>query len=328
MPPAPPFSFPPRKVSGIFYTHTTMNIALLPVDSTYPNLALMKLSAWHKQHGDTVQWYNPLDQYDKVYMAKVFSFTPDYGYYINADEVEKGGTGYDLHKVLPKTIDRIQPDYTIYPQIDTKTAYGFLTRGCPNRCKWCIVPQKEGKISPYMDVEEIAADGRTNLIFMDNNILASDYGLEQIEKIIRRKYRVDFNQGLDARLVTEEVAKLLARVKWIKRIRFGCDTPGQIAECERAISLLEKNGYHGEVFLYCIIIDFYESIHRISYWRKNKRVVVHAQPFRDLCDPHQFIPQWQKDMAHWADRKELYRSCEFKDFEPRKGFKCKQYFEQ
>ena len=84
-----------------------MNIALLPVDSTYPNLALMKLSAWHKQHGDTVQWYNPLDKYDKVYMAKVFSFTPDYGYYINADEVEKGGTGYDLHKTLPQSIDRI-----------------------------------------------------------------------------------------------------------------------------------------------------------------------------------------------------------------------------
>ena len=329
MPPAPPFSFPPRKVSGIFYTHTTMNIALLPVDSTYPNLALMKLSAWHKQHGDTVQWYNPLDQYDKVYMAKVFSFTPDYGYYINADEVEKGGTGYDLHKVLPKAIDRIQPDYTIYPQIDTKTAYGFLTRGCPNRCKWCIVPQKEGKIAPYMDVEEIAVDGRTNLILMDNNILASDYGLEQIEKIIRRKYRVDFNQGLDARLVTEEVAKLLARVKWIKRIRFGCDTPGQIAECERAIYLLREHGFTGEVFLYCILMDFKESYARINHWReKDKRVIPHAQPFRDVNNPHHVVPQWQKDMARWTDRKELYRSCEFQDFEPRKGFKCKQYFEQ
>lgn len=303
-----------------------MNIALLPVDSTYSNLALMKLSAWHKQHGDTVQWYNPLDQYDKVYMSKVFSFTSDYGYYINAYEVEKGGTGYDLHKTLPKAIDRIQPDYTIYPQIDTKTAYGFLTRGCPNRCKWCIVPQKEGKIAPYMDVEEIAVDGRTNLILMDNNILASDYGLEQIEKIIRRKYRVDFNQGLDARLVTDDIARMLARVKWIKRIRFGCDTPAQIAECERAISLLDKYGYRGEYFLYCIIIDFKESIRRISHWRTNKRVIVHAQPYRELDNPAQVIPQWQKDMAHWADRKELYRSCTFKDFEPRKGFTCKQYF--
>ena len=105
-----------------------MNIALLPVDSTYPNLALMKLSAWHKKHGDTVQWYNPLGRYDKVYMAKVFSFTPDYGYYINADEVEKGGTGYDLHKTLPKSIDRIQPDYTIYPQIQTRQTSRLSSR--------------------------------------------------------------------------------------------------------------------------------------------------------------------------------------------------------
>ena len=306
-----------------------MNIALLPVDSTYSNLALMKLSAWHKQHGDTVQWYNPLDQYDKVYMAKVFSFTPDYGYYINADEVEKGGTGYDLHKVLPKAIDRIQPDYTIYPQIDTKTAYGFLTRGCPNRCKWCIVPKKEGSITPYMDVHEIAVDGRTNLILMDNNILASDYGLEQIEEITRRKYRVDFNQGLDARLVTDDIARLLAKVKLIKRIRFGCDTPQQIAECERAISLLEKHGYRGEYFLYCILMDFEESFRRINHWKgKGNRIIPHAQPYRDLNNPHQVIPQWQKDLARWTDRKELYHTCEFRDFEPRKGFKCKQYFDQ
>lgn len=305
-----------------------MNIALLPVDSQYPNLALMKISAYHKAQGDTVEWYNGLDRYDKVYAAKVFSFTPDYGYYINADQVERGGTGYDIHKVLPPEIDRLQPDYTIYPQIDRKTAYGFLTRGCPNRCKWCIVPQKEGEIAPYMDVDEIAAGGRTNLILMDNNILASDYGLQQIEKIIRRKYRVDFNQGLDARLVTDDIARILARVKWIKRIRFGGDTPRQIAECYRAINLLDSHGYRGEYFLYCIIIDFKESIRRISHWRTNKRVIVHAQPYRDLNNPHQVIPQWQKDMAHWADRKELYRSCDFKEFEPRKGFTCKQYFNQ
>lgn len=158
-------------------------------------------------------------------MAKVFSFTPDYEYYVNAQNVEKGGTGYDLQKTLPDYIDRLQPDYSIYPSIDNKTAYGFLTRGCPNHCKWCIVPKKEGDIKPYMDVEEIAINGRNNLILMDNNILASDYGLKQIEKIASLKLKVDFNQGLDARLVTEDVAKLLAKVKWIKRIRFGCDTP-------------------------------------------------------------------------------------------------------
>ena len=208
----------------------TMNIGPLAVDSTYPNLALMKLSAWHKSQGDAVEWYTPFSRYDRVYMAKVFTFTPDYGYYVNADEVEKGGTGYDLQKTLPEEIDRMQPDYSLYPQVDGRTAYGFLTRGCPNRCRWCVVPKKEGNIAPYMDVDEIAAGGRTDLILMDNNVLASGYGLRQIEKIVRMGYRVDFKQGMDARLVTDDIARLLARVKCIKLIRFGCDTPQQIDE--------------------------------------------------------------------------------------------------
>ena len=83
-------------------------------------------------------------------MAKVFSYTEDYGQYItNAKKIIKGGTGYDLTATLPDEIDLLQPDYSIYPQIDKKTAYGFLTRGCPNRCKWCVVPKKEGKVKPY-----------------------------------------------------------------------------------------------------------------------------------------------------------------------------------
>lgn len=121
-----------------------MNIGILAVDSTFPNLALMKISACHKKQGDSVEWYNPFNYYDKLYMAKVFSFTEDYLQYItNADCIEKGGTGYDIKKMLPPEIDRIQPDYSIYPNIDSKTAYGFLTRGCPNKCKWCIVPKKK-----------------------------------------------------------------------------------------------------------------------------------------------------------------------------------------
>lgn len=89
-----------------------MNIGILAVDSNFPNLALMKISSYHKARGDNVEWYNPLCSYDKVYMAKVFSFTPDYGYYINADQVEKGGTGYDISKVLPVEVDRIVPTIT------------------------------------------------------------------------------------------------------------------------------------------------------------------------------------------------------------------------
>lgn len=292
-----------------------MNIGLLAVDSNYPNLALMKISAWHKARGGNVEWYNPFNRYDKVYMAKVFSFTEDYLQYItNADCVEKGGTGYDIRKVLPVEIDRMQPDYSIYPQIDSKTAYGFLTRGCPNRCKWCVVPKKEGKITPYMDIEEIAVNGRKNIILMDNNVLASDYGLQQIEKIVSMGVRVDFNQGLDARLVTNDIAQLLARVKWMKRIRFGCDTPRQIAECERATALIDKYGYKGEYFFYCILMDdFKEAFSRVNHWRgKGGRFLPHCQPYRDLNNPRQIIPQWQRDLAGWADKKWILEAVSLK----------------
>lgn len=306
-----------------------MNVALLAVDSNYPNLALMKISAYHKSQGDTVEWYNPFDTYDRLYMAKVFSFTPDYAYVIAnvRGEVVRGGTGYDIRSSLPGDMDRLQPDYSIYPTVDRRTSYGFLTRGCPNRCRWCVVPQKEGGIRPYMDIDDITLyDERPYAVLMDNNVLACDYGLSQLEKISERRYHVDFNQGLDARLVTEDIARLLAKVKWINRIRFGCDTPSQIAECERAISLIRQAGYKGEFFLYCILIDLAESYHRLNYWRKYKYVLPHAQPYRDLNNHHQRIPQWQKDMARWADRKELYRSCDFKDFSPRKDFFCRKYF--
>lgn len=303
-----------------------MNIGLIAVDSKYPNLALMKLSTYHKQQGDNVTWYSIFEHYDIVYMSKIFTFTPDYQYTIqNANHIEKGGTGYDIVKKLPDYIDRLQPDYDLY-DIDKNLAYGFLTRGCPNKCKWCIVPKKEGNVTPYMDIEEIAQD-RKKVILMDNNILASDYGLNQIEKIIKLGLRVDFNQAIDSRLVTDDIAKMLAKVKWIRFIRFGCDTPGQIGEVEKAAALMDKYGYKGYYFLYCILMDFKESFKRVNYWRQKDRFVPFAQPYRDWGKSNQIIPQWQKDLARWSNRRWVYRACEFSDFEPRKNFYCKQYFD-
>ena len=306
-----------------------MTVGLIAVDSQYPNLALMKISAWHKSVGDSVEWYNPLCYYDRVYMAKVFSYTEDYGYFVQADEIIRGGTGYDIASKLPRKMEYITPDYSIYPEIDNKTAYGFLTRGCPNKCKWCIVPKKEGAIEPYMDIEQIATDGRTNIILMDNNILASDYCIEQLQKIAAMKLKVDFNQGLDARLVTDEIAKLLAQIKWINRIRFGCDTQKQIVDCERACSLIDKHGYKGEYFFYCILLDdFNESFSRVNHWKEKggNRFYPYCQPYRDPNKRFQVIPQWQKDLAGWANKKWIFKTCDFKDFTPRKGFYCREYF--
>lgn len=328
-----------------------MRIGLIDVDTNskkkkwgakpFPNIALAKLSAWHKAQGDDVEWYTPFSHYNRVYMSKVFNFTPDYDYIINnADEVVRGGTGYDVYTTLPKDVDKMQPDYSIYPEIPKDYAYGFLTRGCPNKCPWCVVPKKEGKIAPYMDVDEIAIDGRHKLVLMDNNILAAgDYATEQLNKIIKRGYHVDFNQALDARLVDDEYAKLLAKVKWIDLIRFGCDTHMQIQECERAISLLEKYGYKGQIFLYTMIggkSEFEECYKRISHWRgrvldarKNHNrcyTYPYAQPYRNPFNPSAKIPLWQKDLAQWCNKRHYFVTFDFKDFEPRKGFRCQEYF--
>jgi hypothetical protein len=173
---------------------------------------------------------------------------------------------------------------------------------------------------------------------MDNNILAAgDYAMEQLQKIIDKGYRVDFNQAMDARLVTDEFSKLLAQVKWIdNRIRFGCDTKAQIKECERAMALIDSYGYKGQYFLYTMLNDnFEECFERINHWwkknqelkavHKGKRVYPYAQPYRDPFNPSRPIPQWQKYMANWVNKKMLFEKIAFEDFEPRKGFKCKEY---
>ena len=123
-----------------------MKIGLIDVDShNFPNLALMKISAWHKQQGDEVEFYSPWFDYDRVYVSKIFTFTQDYQYCIRAKEVVQGGTGYDLQNKLPDCIEHIYPDYDLYNI--KNTAYGFMTRGCPRGCGFCIVAEKEGKCS-------------------------------------------------------------------------------------------------------------------------------------------------------------------------------------
>lgn len=307
-----------------------MNIGLIDVDKTrFPNLALGKIAAYHRSLGDSVEWADPMfGRYDRVYASKVFTFSPDISDVYGRD-VERGGSGYDLHKELPEEIDRLQPDYSIYPNVDDKTAYGFLTRGCPNRCSFCVVPRKEGAIRPYMDIEEITQGGRrTHVHLMDNNSLACDYGVEQLKKIVDKGYRIDYNQAIDSRLITPEIAELLAKARWLDAIKFGCDSRRQIETCERAMALIDSYCKTPRRYLlYTIIMGDIEECHeRISHFKSFPRVRVHAQPMREFDNPHQLIPQWQKDMAHWADRKAIYRSCDFKDFSPRKGFVCREYF--
>lgn len=217
-----------------------MRIGLIDVDGhNYPNLPLMKISAWHKAQGDHVEWYDAFcglaEPYDKVYMSKVFSFTPDYDRPIYAKEIEKGGTGYcietidgkeifhkEKNKNLPEEIEHIYPDYSLYPDMTKDTAYGFLTRGCPRGCDFCIVKDKEGLCSRKVaDLSEFWR-GQKNIVLCDPNILACKECEDLLQQLIDSRAKVDFNQGLDIRMMTKRKAELLAQIPIIN-IHFAWD---------------------------------------------------------------------------------------------------------
>lgn len=218
-----------------------MRIGLIDVDGhNFPNLTLMKLSAWHKQNGDTVEWYNQLfhsigKPFDRVYMSKVFSFTPDFPYYINADEVVKGGSGYCIslengkevyHKEndgqLPYEIEHIYPDYSLYPELTKDTAYGFMSRGCPRGCDFCHVEAKEGRKSyKIADLSEFWR-GQKNIVLLDPNPIACREWKDILQQLIDSKSWVDFSQGVDIRLMTEEKAEMIKQIK-TKNIHFAWD---------------------------------------------------------------------------------------------------------
>lgn len=214
-----------------------LRIGLIDVDGhNYPNIPLMKISAWHKAQGHQVEWYDPMfsGHMDKVYMSKVFSFTPDYPYFVDADEVITGGSGYCISLVngkevfdkskdipLPDEIEHIYPDYSLYGITDT--AYGFLTRGCPRGCSFCHVEAKEGRASRKVaDLSEFW-NGQKNIVLCDPNILACRQWKELLQQLIDSGAKVDFNQGLDIRLMTPEKAEMLKQIRRMANFHFAWD---------------------------------------------------------------------------------------------------------
>ena len=210
-----------------------MRIGLIDVDGHhFPNLPIMKLSAWHKEHGDTVEWYDPLtawlDPPDQVYASKVFTFTDDYPHPINAGKVLYGGTGYFYPNggpELPGEIEHIYPDYSLYPELTRDTAYGFLTRGCPRGCGFCVVGDKEGRKSRKVaDLYEFWR-GQKQIKLLDPNMFACREWTDLAVQLIESGAWVDFTQGCDIRIMTEEMAGCIKRMK-VKQIHFAWDRYG------------------------------------------------------------------------------------------------------
>ena len=325
-----------------------MKIGLIDVDGhNFPNLALMKISAWHKAQGDDVEWCFPLDHYDIVYQSKVFdeTYSTDIEWMPMADKVIKGGTGYfrrDKDKVgyvyvnknwlnigsansytvegetynefLPYEVEHSYPDYSLYPELTKNTAYGFLTRGCPNACNFCIVSGKEGRCTVKVaDLSEFWR-GQKKIVLLDPNILACRQHPDLLQQLVDSKARVDINQGLDIRLTNERNIEVINRIR-LESIHFAWDNAEDnlkpYFERYKALAKHKPHGAYGTV--YCLT-NFGSTMEQNLY---------RIYTLRDLgYDPYVMVydkpnaPREIRDLQRWVNSKFIFRRCRrFEDYE-------------
>lgn len=300
-----------------------MKIGLIDVDGhNYPNLALMKLSAWHKARGDTVEWWWGWGQYNRVYMSKVFdeTYSQDIPEPINATEIIKGGTGYGLDNKLPDEIEHIYPDYSLYPELAKDTAYGFLTRGCPRGCHFCIVAGKEGRRSVKVaDLSEWWS-GQKNIVLMDPNTLACQDHMDLLEQLATSGAWVDINQGLDCRLLTEENIAAINRLK-LREVHFAWDSMCESKSVIRGLELyagLAARRPHGQfATVYCLTnfdTTMEENLYRIYTLRDmgyNPYVMIYDKPH---------APKDVRLLQRWCNNRLIFKSePDFYKYNPQIG---------
>lgn len=291
-----------------------MKIGLIDVDShNFPNLPLMKLSAWHKSQGDSVEWWWGFGEYDRVYMSKVFdeTYSPDIPEPLNAKEVIKGGTGYGLNNCLPNEVEHIYPDYSLYPKLTKDTAFGFLSRGCPRGCHVCIVPEKEGHASiKVADLPEWWR-GQKYIKLLDPNLLACREHMDLLGQLAESGAWVDFTQGLDVRLTTSENVELLQHIK-TQTIHFAWDNPAQdLTEHFRRFKDLSGIKDYRKLGVY--VLTNYEDGETVE--EKVENALRRINSLRDLgYNPYVMIydkpnaPQKIRLLQRWCNNRIIFRS--------------------
>ena len=305
-----------------------MKIGLIDVDGRkFPNLALMKISAWHKQRGDSVEWYEPLfsGHMDRVYMSKVFSFSADYEYYVDADEVIKGGSGYCISTLngkerydtekdnpLPYEIEHFFPDYELYGI--KNTAYGYLTRGCPRNCAFCHTSQKDGlKSAKVADLNEFW-NGQGKIVLLDQNILACKEWSGLFDQLIESKAAIEFNGGLDIRLITEQAIEKIKQMR-LQCIHFAFDRYQDKDTVMRKLKLVKDlTGYGRHKILVYVLVNYdttiKQDLERIEYCRS-----LAFSPFVMIYDKAHCSPVYRK-MQRWCNNYFVfYRTPRFEDYE-------------
>ncbi len=284
-----------------------MKIGLIDVDGHhFPNLCLMKIAAYHKARGDTVKWWNGFEHYDVVHKSRVFTdeYTQNENTAINADKIIEGGTGYGLENKLPYEIEHCYPDYSLYPKLTKDTAYGFLTRGCPRNCPFYIVSQKEGKQSVKVaDLSEFWK-GQKFVKLLDPNLLACKEHMELLQQLINSKVYIDFTQGLDARCINQENAKLLSKVK-TKMIHFAFDDIKQEKGIVKGLKLYKEISNIPENKTGVYILTHYNTTHQQDLYRIKVVQQLGYRPYIMIYNKNT-APQITKDLQRWANNKLIY----------------------
>ena len=270
-------------------------------DSKLANIPLMKISSYYKGN---VDWYYELNHYnyDKIYYSKIFNFTKKLD---REDDMIVGGTGHNLTTTLPDDIENCDLDYSIYPECDYSMQ--FLSRGCIRKCKFCVVPEKEGYVHPVGDLLDLW-DGKSKLItVLDNNILALPKHFKKIcHQAQENKIKLDFSQGLDHRLLTADLAKVLKNIRHVE-YRFSFDHPSYVKTVEKAINILKEQGIKRSQWYVLVGFDttFEEDLFRLDFLRDLGQVVYVMRYSRERI----YIP-----LARWANQAHIFRAMDWKSF--------------
>ena len=293
-----------------------MKIGLVDVDGhRFPNLALMKISAWHKAHGDIVEWANSLEHYDIVYMAKVFTFTPDDLQAYQTDTLIQGGTGYNIALTLPEHIEHVYPDYGLYGITDT--AYGYLTRGCPRQCPFCIVADKEGTQSIKVAYIGEFWDGQKKIKLLDPNILACPEWNILLAQVALTGAEVDFTQGLDARLLTDEKVEAIRACRY-KILHFAWDNANDEYTPKALAKYADKWGLRQDK-LKVYVLTNYNSTHAQDLYRIYKLREIGYDPYVMIYDKYN-APAETRHLQRWCNNKIIFNAePNFANYNPKCG---------
>jgi hypothetical protein len=294
-----------------------MKIRLLAPDSKIPNYAIMKISTYHKRLGDDAAWYSHLFDYadtDILYISKVFTFSLEPQYLPLNAKIIRGGTGYDLSSKLPEEIENItELDYSLYPECDYSII--FTTRGCIRKCPFCVVPIKEGKI---YTITPSALNPKGKWIrLLDNNFFASNDWKERLEYLKSLNQPIDFNTGIDLRILTEEQAKALGTLK-IKTIHCAWDNYKDKDIILPKLELLTKYVKPYKIMVYVLVGFESKEIVATDLERvltlKNMGVKPFAMGYVDFNDPNYQKHRTVKDFCRWVNMKSTFESCSWEKY--------------